>query len=85
LNHLEKLTKEALNRLGWRTTEKVSTCAEVLLCILEADGRLCLLEVLEVKKLLRGMWTRCLFNMIAAEERLELLSNATIRDAKSWG
>ena len=24
-------------------------------------------------------------NMIAAEERLEWLSNATIRDAESWG
>lgn len=24
-------------------------------------------------------------NMMAAEERLELLSNATIRDAESWG
>ena len=24
-------------------------------------------------------------NMMAAEERLELLSNATVRDAESWG
>jgi len=27
---------------------------------------------------------KVLKNMIAAEERLELLSNATIRDAESW-
>ena len=28
---------------------------------------------------------KVLENMMAVEERLELLSNATVRDAESWG